>query len=237
MIELLALMGCDNVEQGTVVGNPGDTMTVVAEGKGVSYEDTTGFAVAWQMTDCDGVVTEEPMNDAIDLAGEVLEMPGGTWCSVGLELIELELEGIGGDEATFTIELEGGLVELESAAGLIVDGGDYYFELGYEDWIDAEALGLRPGQDVDVGADHEAYEELQDALLQGSAIFVDADGDRALHPDERDAGAAAVGSLRRDRALDTGEGDSDSRSEGCSTLPAVGGLPLVLLLLRRRRAD
>ena len=233
------LLACSDVEQGTVVGNPGDTMTVAADGKDVSFEESTGFAVGWHLTDCSGTPTEEELNDAIDLAGEILELPHGTWCGVGLELIEIEIEGFGANDAGFYLDLEGGLVELASDEGVAVDGGTYVFELAEEGWIDAEDLDLRDGEDVEIDERHEAYDGILEALLRGSALYVDSDADGFLHPDERDAGAEATGDLREDdrRDGDTGdaERDDDGDGRGCATAPVGGGLLLALLMLHRRR--
>lgn len=240
MIWLAAACSGDPSE-GTIVGNPGDTMTLVADGKGVTYTEADAIAVAWVMESCAGALEEIAIDEDIDLFGTVLETPAGTWCSTALEMVELSIEGEAGED-TFSVDLEGGLVELHSSEALEVDGHVFVLELGFPEWIDADDLGLRAGEHVEVDADHRVYEDLQRALLEASALYEDEDEDGRISDEERARGALAVGPSRRDDererdATDTGDpdGSEDPDPGGCTSAPAAGGLLLALLALCRRR--
>ena len=96
---LLALMACsdpDDVENGTVVGNPGETAFRMAEGDGF---ETVGARVGvesmvWEA--CDGTLQEENVEQVIELTDEdqAFATPNGVWCAAALvpyESVELDI--------------------------------------------------------------------------------------------------------------------------------------------------
>ncbi|MCB9780989.1 MAG: hypothetical protein H6742_20640 [Alphaproteobacteria bacterium] len=254
MTLLLPLMlACLGPDQGTVVGNPGDAAARVAP---VSAELTLGEAEAYvsliEVYSCEGQVTEidlAPFTEGdeieVDLLRDVIELPGGSWCALGLELDKLEFEGSGPDGSSFRVDLDPGWIEVEALGGFEVDGQSFVLEMAQPGWLSAELLGLEAGGAVTIDADAALHDALADTVALRSALFEDDDGDGELADDERSVGAVAAGEARDQDVADTGTTgfqetvSMDTRTGNCGRSQIRGAfvflmLPGLLLGLRRR---
>ncbi|MCP4807373.1 MAG: hypothetical protein GY884_18675, partial [Proteobacteria bacterium] len=225
---ILVLLAC-NIEEtrdGTVIGNPGDGMTVVAKSASVSYRWASTAVDTVVLESCDGEDAETAVETELDLLeGTSLELEAGDWCALTLELGEpVEIEA--------TIDEIGVLLELESPE--IALTGDftiaeeaYVLELAQPDWLEGleldvdeededEDTGDRDDDDweLEVDDEHPLHAELVEALAHGSGLYADRDGDGALADTER-MGTLAAGEARTadEGAADTGIDDMGSR--GC----------------------
>ena len=80
--------------EGTIIGNPGDAMIVMGEGKDVTYTASSSYASTWRVTDCEGEREADiPVDVELELDGTFLELPGGAWCTIALELESFIIEG------------------------------------------------------------------------------------------------------------------------------------------------
>lgn len=232
MIFLLACVGADS---GTVVGNPGDSFTTVADPKGLTWGSAELTLDRVVMTPCGArdhdVVTVDAPIDL--LAPDPLQIPAGDWCGLTLYADRLELQAsASGGERVF--------VDLDELAVVVsgsvpVDGGAYVLELAEPGWLDADALALDPRDPLEIDGAHADADALVAALEYGSGLYAD-DGDGVLSEQERDAGALASGPER------AWEGGSDTGSVavgGCGVPAPAGLLGLVagiVLGWTRRRA-
>jgi len=192
---LLACAGAP--PEGTIIGNPGDAMVVMAEGKDATYTASSAYALNWRVTDCEGEREADiPLDLELDLEGTLVDLPGGAWCRIALELDGVTIEGYGGEDSSeflFVIELEGSWVELQAENLLEVPAeSDWVLELGYPGWVEAESLELLSEERTVVDEDHPAYPALVRKLYAASGLYSD-DGDGLIDEEEREAGEEARG--------------------------------------------
>ena len=244
MMLMLILLSCrlGASSQGTVVGNPGEATSRLAPIDSELTILSADAVIAFiDVLACDGSTSQEEVVDAsVDLLEDVpLVIPGGTWCGFGLSLESVTIVGEY-ERVSFSMVLSPGFVETSSAAGVVVDGQDFIFEMAEEGWLSAELLDLTGEEDGEVVLEEgdPLTERISDTLALRSALFED-DGDGVLSDDERQSGPIAWGAAREaDLPEDTGqeEGFSDDDSGGCGGGAALVLFPLLSPLARRRRS-
>lgn len=224
---LLALMACsdpDDVENGTVVGNPGETAFRMAEGDGF---ETVGARVGvesmvWEA--CDGTLQEENVEQVIELTDEdqAFATPNGVWCAAALvpyESVELDIAVGGEDRVTVVVDVD--LIEVWNEDGFEIDGDQTVFELGNPGWLSVEdvenAEWIEEFEDDDrsvvVVDDGVAF-----ALAAGSGLFADTDGDGFLADNERTEAPLAAGD-----AHPSSEEDPENDAETEAPVNAASG--------------
>lgn len=228
---IFLLLACSGSSEGTIVGNPGDAMTVAAAPKGLEVVDGQ---LAWSdlwFQSCSGNQTDVLAGgDALTLGQDALILPAGTWCSMTFGEAELDLQLRAEDDTNVDLTLSLSGVDLGTGA-VEVDGGSWLIELGEPGWLDVEDLG----GDTVIDDTHPARDDLAEAIASRSALFLD-DGDGALSQDERDAGPYLSG-RSRDQTADTGPRDTGAPDSpgSCGVVPAGGFWLCGLLLLASRR--
>jgi len=245
VLALLAACDAELTSEGTIVGNPGDGMVALARAEGLTFEVINVTMDDLYLEDCGGEGELVPLAPRWDLLEpNALHLPMGDWCELSLVVTALFVEGVDTSERAFSLDLEPGRVVLESD-GFTIGEAAYLLELGSPNWVTAEALSDGDGAEVTEG--HPLFEPLNDNLALGSALFLDADGDRALSEDERDDGLLAAGPEREEDELDTGvdigvdTAAGDEAGGAVLLRPGCGGggqgwLLLLLPLFRRRTA-
>ena len=241
----LLLLACFTEEtyEGTVIGNPGDGMTVVARSASVELEAASTTVDAVLFTTCDGDVTEDAVGDVLDLVeGTALQLAEGDWCSLTLVLdAPVEIEALV-DETPAYFELE--VPEIELSGDFTLGDDRYVVELAQPDWL--EGVDLEQDEDDDTGEEdeddwelevddeHPAHDELAEALATTSGLYVDPDGDGSLADSER-TGTLAAGDARTDDAGAGGDtGVEAMASRGCRADSGNGAWMLLPLLALRR---
>lgn len=217
---LLALMACsdpDDVENGTVVGNPGETAFRVADGDGF---ETVGARVGVESmvwVACDGTLQEENVDQVIDLTDEdqAFAIPNGVWCAAALVLYDsVELDIAVGGEERFTVVVEVELIEVWNEDGFEIDGDQTVFELGNPGWLSAEDVENAEWLEEFEG-DERSVMVVDDAiafdLAGGSGLFADTDGDGFLADNERMEAPLATGDAHPSSEQET-ENDAETEA-------------------------
>ena len=217
MMLLAALLaGCRSEQgwQGTSVGNPGDVTPKAARSTGVTHATGSLAVGTLDLIGCDGTTTDSLAIDAVVdiVGGELLELPGGTWCTLEIAADGLILAGTSDTSGyAYALTLDVQLLTLTSAAGVEVDGSRYLLELGTPDWLDTAALGLDSG-DVEVSAGHPLYDTLLASVEQGSILYADDDEDGEVDDDERENPLAEDDD--DDDSDDVGEDEEEETEDG-----------------------
>jgi len=240
---ILLLLACNvgDTRDGTVIGNPGDGLTVAARSASASFTEGATLVDTLIFEGCDGNVTEAPVEQNVDLvAGTSLALTAGDWCGLTLALgdaIELEAE-IGGQIAVLDLEVP----EIVLEGSFTVTEAAYVLELAQPDWLEDVDLDGDGDSDeledfaVEVDEEHPSHDALAAIFADASALYADSNSDGVLSDAER-TGALAAGSGRDDdgppSAGDTGAESMGSR--GCAGGKALLFLPLILGFRRRAR--
>ena len=192
---------------------PSPLTIVVAQGDGLeprSLEVTGGFML---LEGCAmGTGGSLFLPDQSELAGMETSLLGGTWCTLTVSLgTEARLKAISHDGSWLTASLGGTEIVLVEEDGMSVSGQSFILELGAPGWLDAAALGMAGGDDLTLTEDDAQTQTLRDALLSGSALYEDLDGNGVLGSDERSNVRASAASRE---AEDTGSGDTGEADSG-----------------------
>ncbi|MEQ1501860.1 MAG: hypothetical protein ABMB14_06500 [Myxococcota bacterium] len=192
---IVVFVGC-NPETGwpggTGVGNPGTTK-LQTNGAGPTTLDrgvgTLSTLTASRCTLADAVAE---IDAEVDLLGTApYELGGGSWCTLTATFTgPLRFEGSTSSadptRGTFELLLEVPAITIDLDAGFTIDRDATVLELGHPGWIPPDLLGgLEDRTHTVVDAGSPAHDPLVSLLVDGSAVFVDADGDGALAADER----------------------------------------------------
>jgi hypothetical protein len=110
-------------------------------------------------------------------------------------------------------------------------------------WTSAEELGLDEFSSVELTPEDELlHDALVDRVIEGTGLYEDTDGDLAVDPEEREAGALADTAEPEPPASEGDDDDDDGMSgSGCRSSLAGGEASIVAVLLlavaavRRRR--
>ena len=208
IVACVLLGGCDQ-EIGfpgvTSVGNPGSSSQRVASGDDVIITAATVYTEALVIDRCNETVRIEVGAEVDLLAGDRVEVPGGQWCGMAVEWsAPLWVEGRKeeGTNSTFTLDLDATGPTVQAAAPFLIDGDALILRLGHPDWVSEEDLGLEDGQHTTIQGGDPLHDLLLTRIEDGSALFVDADGDGQLD----DGGPpVAAGPLAGDGDDDSGE--------------------------------
>jgi hypothetical protein len=141
----------------------------------------------------------------------------GRWCTIEMGWDgPVQIEGMAtvGGAFSATLNLEG--LSIESTEGFDVDGHAYILELGRPGWLNANTLGMTDGEALTIDDTHPAAPALLEALITGSTLFPDFNGDGVVDEGERakpvalglgaesDTGAPDTGDIDEPDAGDTG---------------------------------
>jgi hypothetical protein len=190
-----------------VPGDNGVIIVTVADGEGMEARGLTIDAGLMTITTCifqAGAALY--LGERTNLHQMSIPLLAGRWCTIemawnGPVLIE-GLATLGGAFSA-TLNLEG--LSIESADGFDVDGHAYILELGRPDWLNANTLGMTDGEALTIDDTHPAAPALLEALITGSTLFPDFNGDGVVDEGEREnPSASGLG-----EASDTGEPDAD----------------------------
>jgi hypothetical protein len=220
------LFGCvddGGTDEGTVVGNPGDTKMRVAElGHGELTQARTRIQdIVW--AGCDGTDQIVEVVANIDLLDDATTpTPTGEWCGLWVGLSEpLVLQLFVPDwdkEVLFYLEIED--LFLDSPTSFTTDNENLVFEWGYQNWfLDQQ----RPLEDwlldedrwedeerIEVPEEGPVYDAVVGVFAEASAVYADEDGDGRINDEERSVGPLASGS---DHPQSTGSQDDDEQEE------------------------
>ncbi|HHO54374.1 MAG TPA: hypothetical protein ENK18_26755 [Deltaproteobacteria bacterium] len=187
----------------TGVGNPGKGTQQLARGGGLTLTDARVEVTSWLIDGCAGHSERLEIEQQIDLLEPAsVDVPGGSWCGLSLILQPpLIIEGIAGGgepgKGTFRLELQSEGAQLVLTPPFLLDEHTLIFELGYPGWISETSLKLEDGVEIMIDEGHPRHDELIERLGEGSALYLDGDGDGRIDHSERDQ-ALASGPLHRD---------------------------------------
>jgi hypothetical protein len=208
VVVLLAALGCSSEVKwggGTGVGNPGTTKVGTSASENVTLRAGQGTLDALAVVRCSGREDATEVGEVVDLLGsDPYSVEGGRWCGLTATFAPpIEIDGAAGDgldpqAGTFRLVLGVDRIELAIAPEIQVDRDDFVLELGHWDWIPADLLGLAPETEVVVDEGHPLYDPLVRAIVDGSALYLDADGDGELSSAERRDPVAAGSAWRHD---------------------------------------
>jgi hypothetical protein len=164
---------------GTGVGNPGTTQMVTARAHEATLEKGEGVLAGLDWTSCRGGVEIVEVGEEVDLLDSgSFTAPGGRWCALTARFEgPLKYEGTTADDARFTLELDVEAVEVTLADPLEVDETALVLELGFYGWVSKEVLGDPVSDPIEVVPGSLVHDNLAEDLAEGSALFLDQDGD------------------------------------------------------------
>jgi hypothetical protein len=257
MIVILAFLACrgDTQHDGTIVGNPGDAKTKIAQGSDLEFVYGFGSFLeimigtideVWEMEDLEGLDLIDPQQS--------IEIPAGSWDKMSIYVQEIYLQGINNfDDRSFTIILEDVMIELDGQQSFNISEEEYILELARPDWLTGEFLGEIAGSEtgdtgltvmIDIGSDE--YDSLFNIVEEQTGLFNDLDGDGEVNTQEREEGNVAyTTSTAEEQAAnnppeeDTGEPASETVSTcGCSdTSMSLFLIPFLTIGILWRRED
>jgi hypothetical protein len=124
--------------------------------------------------------------DETDLSGMETSLLGGNWCQLTISLGEqATLKAISHRGDWLNAALGGAEIVLQQEDGFAVSGESYILELGAPGWLEPTALGMTTGSDRSLTSEDPETALLLDALLTGSALYEDLDGNGILGSAER----------------------------------------------------
>ncbi len=239
----LALLGCHpdgDTDAGTIVGNPGDGMVVVAPSDEITYIEAAGYLNHVEFVACDDETMEHvDVDDEVDMLDPlVLPFPSGRWCELNMEWDgELYFSGDGVDNNDFEAILE--VYEVLTFGDFTIEeDGAYITEIGFPDWLSAVALGMVADETTYIEIGDDLHEDLVGKVEGHCATFADADLDGELSEDEREAGPITAGEDREDQPPppeEEEEGVTTSKTKGCRQSGASWLVFLPLVWFRRRK--
>jgi len=188
---LFFLFACssDVTFQGTLVGNPGRGDALVAAGKDITFHHASGRVNAAyylpKATTFSGPVSE--VVDTLDLdlnllkSGDNIPLITGDWEAIGLEFSDgITITGETADGQSISLQTAEIFVELLSDNSIQIADQQYIIELGYPGWISSGNFGESSSLVV------EADSSIADILNFQSGLFLDADKDGSISPQERE---------------------------------------------------
>jgi len=233
-LALVPVVGCvspSEQQDGTAVGNPGVVALALGTPADLEVDATEAVVGLATVTPCgEGEPVEIDLGDELlDLdEGVEADLPGGTWCSVVLEEVELTIDGrleADPDDGEYSLLLEVGTVTLNapSFSGFTVDEDEeFVLELAGLDWLSAADLSLTGGATVDVEPEDALHDGLATTVADGTALYDDADGDGEVSTAERDTGTeASVSNPTPEPDTVPGAGPACSASDGRATWLAL----------------
>jgi hypothetical protein len=250
LLSLMSLMGgcrsSTTSDEGTVVGNPGDSAMRIAQGSDGEIERASVSVDHFSWIGCDGEGTDVEVDEEFDLMGtHHIEIPAGKWCeawavlSGPLEMVAVPTESdLGEDEPFIVLSLEVEAVALYGEDGWVIDGDTTVLELGHPGWFSVDALWDGSSPDVFVDPEHPDHEHLTGEIFDGSALFEDPDSDGEVSDEERENGPIALGADHPQHEEEQDEPEeANNRKDvgGCGGDNSVGWLFLPVGLMSRRR--
>jgi len=224
--------GCNktgkDTDQGTIVGNPGDSMVRVAPTSDVDLVEAFALIDGIELVPCEGEMVSVDLDEEFDLlAPEVIELPTGAWCELNVIWGDsLYFDGDGADNNSFELDLS---VDETLTEGDIEITSDetYIIEIGHPDWLSVASLGLQADEQLYIGDGDPQHDELADDVVSTSGVFHDPNADGQIDDEERDQGPLAAGDARDDQpppredstdtdaGTDTGTGRIVAEGVGC----------------------
>ena len=266
MITLLAFLACRGGVQheGTIVGNPGDAKSKLAQANGIEFYAATGTIQAVSMSyqgqeqeiELDGDAFEMEEAEIVDV--DLLEpefsflMPAGTWDSMSIYFSEVFIEGEElSENRGFVFVLEDVDIVLDGQKSFDISEKEYILEVASPDWLSSDlilSIDLEEEEEeIIVDVESEYYVDIWEPLREQTGLFNDDDGDGEVNDTERENGNVAY-TTSTAAALDQeddSQEDEDTGTEsqtvstcGCKdTSMSHVLLPLMLLVLARRKED
>ena len=186
---LVGLAASNPSEASVYVGNPKIAVRL-ADASGLGFSAATTTNPALELEPC-GTTAVGTGSTNVHGSQTVVEPE---FCGVRLDTDGLlTITGTGPSSSSFTLELalDAVTVTLSAAEGMgpLDDGAAYYLELGSTGWTTATALGLSPSTHTTIDSGDAVHDDLVDALLLDSSVFIDTDGNGLLSSAERSAGS------------------------------------------------
>ena len=212
---LLGLVGCavGSTEEGTSVGNPGETAMRLAPDTAAEPSHARLPIKRLQVTPCGGQPIEIARDVVVDLlaADAGLVLPAEPLCRVLIlpdGPLEVDLLTASGGEALLALALPNLNVRAADPAGVDAALVPVVVELGAPDWWSDVGLSVGAGSVRTIEEGDEGHDALVAAIVDGSALYADRDGNGDLADDERDVG----------------DGDSDGDGDGDAAGSRTGAI-------------
>jgi hypothetical protein len=157
------------------------TMTV-GSGKSINFSEGTADVAYIEQTLCSGMSFKLDVNRTIDLfAKDNIELLTDDFCSLTVFFSgPIQLAGQGkGHELSMTLALDSVAASSPGKSPKLI------LELGGNDWVDADSIGLAE-EDVVIDESSTLYSELLEALSLGTTLYMDENGDGVVEEEERD---------------------------------------------------
>ena len=248
MIVSVVLVACSSVDDrddGTVVGNPGETSFRVADPEDFEPNGARLGVDAVTWTSCRGSDQVQSIDDDIDLLDEEqsIDAPNGEWCSVvvsmtGPLVLEVSVDWDDVDdeeedwddvdeneERSIYAVLDVPELVLVNSDGFSVDESMTVLELASPGWV---SLGDLLDSDDWEEDEEGAYVFVSDGSLiesvaDGSGLFHDRDGDGFVGSEERESGPLASGDQHPDNPSDPQDGESETVDAGSAEVTTGSG--------------
>ena len=190
---LLGLAGCavGSTEEGTSVGNPGETAMRLAPDAAAEPSHARLPIKRLQVTPCEGQPTEVARDVVIDLlaADAGLVLPAEPLCRVLIlpdGPLEVNLLTASGGEALLALALPNLNIRAVDPGGVDAAKVRVVVELGAPDWWSDVGLSVSAGSVRTIEAGDAGHDALVSAIVEGSGLYADRDGNGDLADDERD---------------------------------------------------
>ena len=154
--------------------------------------------------------------DMTALSGLQTTLLGGRWCGLTISLGDTAtLRAINHRGGWLSAPMGGVQTSLRNDDGINVSGQSFVLELGHPGWLDSTALETADGTDETLSDDDPRLSVLQAALITGTALYTDLDGNGVLGSDERaevlaEFSAPEVGDTGTHDGADSGMTPADS---------------------------
>jgi hypothetical protein len=203
----LALAGCavGSTDEGTSVGNPGETALRLAPDAAAAPSRARLPIKRLQVTPCGGQPVEVARDTTVDLLAEgaALKLPAEPLCRVLIlpdGPLEVDLLVDGGGEAVLDLTLSNLNIRAADERGVDAGAVPVVVELGAPGWWSGVGLVVAPGEVRSVAAGDDGHDALVAAIMDGSRFYGDRDGSGDLADDERDVGGEGDGQDANRRA-------------------------------------
>lgn len=256
MIIFLLLFGCrtdQGPNEGTIVGNPGDAISVLSEGTDIQFvEAFASLSSVSLFYDGNPTPVDFELEDELDLLSPIqsIALTSGTWNSVlfSFDSVYISGENTNGTKG-FEIEIEAFEIHLEGQEQFTLTDKDYILELGNPGWLEDRFLEDYIEDEILIEQEDEGYLEIQSTLQAESVLFLDTDSDGDINDEERNVHGIAYSTdssvfpHSEDDQNDTAESDMLEESSDKSTLLGCNGTSksyflgslFVVAFLRRRQ--
>ncbi len=227
IVMMLLGAGCDEVDPGTAVGNPGKIGFGADDPlDGASLSRAEAYIVEVRAAKCDGILTErvivDEVFDLLEPTASLIAIAGGSYCTLDVELdteLPISLEGTTASGTAFDVVLDPGIVRFD--ADFLIDGNELLIEFPVAASLPAEEIdALGPDSSIDKEdpiASRWADDIGVSSSLRDGTGFIGTSGDATS-----DTGNSAA---------DLGAGCGCTSSSGSGSL---GGLLLIVLATLRR---